>query len=465
MRRRRPLALALAVLLGVVLAPGAASAHASVHAATRDEGTLPSGATYVIDRPARWNGTVLLYSHGYVPAPPNPAQNAPAQADHDRLLDEGYALIGSSYARTGWTAEEAVPDQIATLDLFERRFGHARRTIAWGTSYGGMITGALAERYPWRFDGALPMCGLMAGGNGNWNSTLDAAFAAKTLLAPGSGVPLVRIPDQATALAGVREMQAATDRAQATAAGRARIALAAALHDMPGWSDPATPEPAPDDWAAQEHDQYLNLRGTFVPALSWRQEAETRAGGDMSWNTGVDYRRQLERSSVRREVAALYRLAGLSLGADLRRLNAAPRISADRPAVEYMRRNVAFSGRLRIPVLTLHTTGDGLVPVPHEQAFGEVVRRAGRQALLRQAYVHGAGHCVFTAGERLAGLRTLERRIEAGRWADAASPAAMNRAARATGLGSGRFVGYRPAPFPRPFTATSPAPPERKQSA
>ena len=35
---------------------------------------LPDGSTYVMDVPANWNGTVLLYSHGYVPdGAPNPA--------------------------------------------------------------------------------------------------------------------------------------------------------------------------------------------------------------------------------------------------------------------------------------------------------------------------------------------------------------------------------------------------------
>lgn len=38
-------------------------------------GTLPDGATYLIEVPANWNGTLFLYSHGYVmPGAANPAQ-------------------------------------------------------------------------------------------------------------------------------------------------------------------------------------------------------------------------------------------------------------------------------------------------------------------------------------------------------------------------------------------------------
>jgi hypothetical protein len=436
-------------------APAAAPAHV--------EGTLPSGAAYVMDVPARWNGTVLLYSHGYVPqGGPNPARNAPGDTSRDTLLAQGYALIGSSYATTGWSLEEAVPDQLATLDEFNRRFGRARRTLAWGTSLGGMITTALAERHGHRFAGALAMCGLEQGAVANWNNTLDPVFAVRTLLAPDADVPLVRIPDQATALAGLGVLTGALDAAQQTPLGRARIALAAALHNIPAWSEPGTPEPAPGDDDAAQLNQYRTLSLTTYVGLSWRQQAETRAGGNMSWNTGVDYGRMLARSSVRAEVERLYARAGASpdvgvgggelLLADLRTLAAAPRISADPRAVAYMVRHVSFTGRLRPPMLTIHTTGDALVPVQVQRAYAGAVARAGRSALLRQAFVHRAGHCTFTDGEMLAALRAVERRVGTGRWSGT-DPASLNAAAvRIDPAGPApAYQAYRPAPYPRPF--------------
>ena len=37
-------------------------------------GMLPDGATFLIEVPANWNGTLFLYSHGFVtPGSPNPA--------------------------------------------------------------------------------------------------------------------------------------------------------------------------------------------------------------------------------------------------------------------------------------------------------------------------------------------------------------------------------------------------------
>ncbi|MGH3878013.1 MAG: alpha/beta hydrolase family protein [Actinophytocola sp.] len=439
------------VLLAATLVAGLLSPTATTEPC-HVEGTLPSGATYLMDVPADWNRTVLLYSHGYTPdGAPNPAQNAPGGATRDVLLDQGYALIGSSYAETGWVLERALPDQVSTLNEFVQRFGRPEQAIAWGTSLGGMITTGLAERYGRRFAGALAMCGLEHGGVANWNNTLDPVFAVRTLLAPGSTAPLVDLPDQATALATAAELTAALDAAQATPTGRARTALAAALHNIPAWTDATAPEPPPGDHEAAQRNQYAALRGTVYVGLSWRQEAEAWAGGNMSWNTGVDYGRMLARSSIRNEVEALYARAGLSLAKDLAALAHAPRISADPHAVRYLARNLSFTGRLPIPLLTIHTTGDALVPVQVERAYADAVHESGRDRLLRQAFVHRGGHCSFTTGEMLAGLRALEQRIDSRHW-PSTGPYALNQSAEQLDPAADHaYLTYRPAPYPRPF--------------
>jgi len=195
-------------------------------------------------------------------------------------------------------------------------------------------------------------------------------------------------------------------------------------------------------------NQFGVLHLTIYVGLSWRQEAEEHAGGNMAWNVGVDYGRLLARSSVRDEVVALYRRAGLSLKADLAALAAAPRISADPAAVGYMARHISFSGRLTRPMLTIHTTGDPLVPVQVEHAYRDAV---GSSALLRQAFVHRAGHCTFTTGEMLAALRALEGRISTGRWPDTSANALNRAASDLDPSATPAYIGYRPAPYPRPF--------------
>lgn len=96
---------------------------------TTHTGTLPDGATYLIEVPANWNGTLFLYSHGYtIPDSPNPASDAGDPFTRVFMLSSGFALAGSSYATTGWAVHEAIPDQIAVLDLFNQLV--PSRTIA-----------------------------------------------------------------------------------------------------------------------------------------------------------------------------------------------------------------------------------------------------------------------------------------------------------------------------------------------
>ncbi len=445
----------IAGLSGWLLFSTAARAQAG---ATTTTGTLSDGATYLIQVPAAWNGTLLLYSHGYVtPGSANPARVGADVATIQVLLQSGYALAGSSYSTTGWSIHEALQDQIALLDLFDATIGHPTHTIAWGHSLGGIITAGLIQRYPQRFDAAMPMCGVLSGGVGTWNQGLDSGFAFKILLGAGTSLEIVHISDPEANAALAEGLFA---EAQLTPEGRARIALITALTDLPGWFTPTSPEPAPDDFTTQESNQFLWGQNIGVPFdFEFRAELEARAGGNPSWNTGTDYRKQLELSLSRDEVRGLYRAAGSSLEADLEALNRAPRIAADPAAFAYLEQNITFNGEIRVPVLTAHTKGDGFVVVENETTYKQVVQRAGNGHLLRQAFVERAGHCTFTPAETITLFQKLFERLDTGRWPDL-GPAELNAAATALGpalnIYAGptppQFIDFRPGPFLRPFT-------------
>src|SRR5512135_3728308 len=233
----------IALLVLVALATGLfAPAQVMAAGPATLTGTLADGATYLIQVPAIWNGTLLLYSHGYVtPGAANPARDVGDPATGAFLLAQGYALAGSSYATTGWAVAQAFQDQIALLDKFDTLVSHPKRTIAWGHSLGGIITAGLVQKFPQRFAGALPMCGVLSGGVGTWNEALDGAFAFKTLIAPNSGLQVVHITNPG---ANLNLAEAILAGAQATPQGRARIALLNAFGDIPGWFIPGSPEPA-----------------------------------------------------------------------------------------------------------------------------------------------------------------------------------------------------------------------------
>ncbi len=457
-RKLAGMALAGALVIGGLTAGSSAAASASTTCGgsgsvqtTNDK--LADGAAYEIQCPSGpWNGTLLLYSHGYVaPGQPNSATDVGDSATGGYLLATGFALAGSSYATTGWAIQQALPDQIGTLDVFDSTYGTPTRTIAWGHSLGGIITAGLIQDYPNRFNAALPMCGVLSGGVATWNTALDAEFAFKQLLAPASMLQLVNITNPGANLALADGILGA---AQATLQGRARLALVSALGDTPGWFDPASPEPAPTDYAAQEANQELwasNVTFPFVFAL--RAELEFRAGGNVSWNTGVNYFADLAKSADLREVIALYRSAGLSLTKDLFRLNSAARISADPSAVDYVAKYIAFNGDISVPVLTMHTTGDGLVVPENEQAYRSVVDRAGNGDLLRQIFVARAGHCTFTPAETITALNVLLNRLDTGHW-NVPGPAGLNAEAAALGglnVAPPAFTSFRPTQYLRPF--------------
>ncbi|MFD0536369.1 hypothetical protein ACFQY7_24190 [Actinomadura luteofluorescens] len=267
----------------------------------------------------------------------------------------------------------------------------------------------LAERNPGRFAGVASLCGVLGGTTGHFNSALDTNYAVKTLLAPD--LELVRIKDPQANTSAARR---ALGTALADPGGRARLALAAALANIPGRY--TSRAPAPDTVASQVEQQVYYAaydRGAFWGAN--RSDIEKLAGGNPSWNTGVDYRALFARSSQKALVKRAYREAGLSLRDDLARLNAAPRIKADPAAVRYLGHYGTPSGRTPWPVVTLHSTGDGNVPPENQRWYATHVHNP---ANLRQLYVDRGYHCSFTASEEIAALQALLTRMDTAHWPD-----------------------------------------------
>lgn len=405
--------LALAALVVVALTASAATAAAE-HRKYRGE---IDGAKYRVEVPDRWNGTLVLYSHGYYPEGFDQLlgdiQLANNAGTAKWLLDHGYALAASNYKPvTGYVVDAALRDQIALLDWFDANVGRPRRTISTGQSLGAAIAILLTERHPDRFAGAMTVCG---GPDpfATYNAGLDVTFAIRTLLAPNAGIDLVRpanAADSADKLA--KAVQAAADDPK----GRARLALAGAFNNVTGWFNAHAPRPTGLDWQRQQA-LWLQFGYSIGFGPVTHADMEGHLGGNPSWNVGIDYRRQLARSSHSRLVREAYREAGVDLRADLKALAAAPRIAPDAVAVRNQFRHVP-RGRTPVPVLTLHTTGDGGAVPDQERGFADRVRRAGHPSQLRQLYIERGAHCSNSAAEEVVALQALEEKISTGRWGD-----------------------------------------------
>ncbi|MFE9428526.1 alpha/beta hydrolase [Kitasatospora sp. NPDC006697] len=444
--RRALAALCAATVLALTATATVAAAPASAATATTHySGTLQDGATWIADKPAQWNGILLLFSHGFGPLT---AADAPTGGSATELLAEGYALAGSSYDPNGsaWALKSAERDQFATISAFTATVGRPVHVVSIGASMGGLVNAQIARDGAGRVDGALNLCGLVAGGVNLEDYQLDAEYALAWFFDRADLPLLVNLPDSATASALATRLTTAVDTAQQTPAGRARIALAAAYLNQSAWAPGQNP-PAPGDYANQEAQQYAWLhQGVLGFIIPGRYAVEQSAGGNPSGTRGVDFTALLNQSWHSEEVRALYGAAGLDPNADTAALTAGAAITGSGAA----RANLTASstvGSVGIPTLDIHTTSDQLVPVEQENAYAARVQASGTGDLLRQAFVARQGHCSFTTAEIVAGLHALEQRLITGSWGTVTTPAALQSRAVALNLDGAAFTAWTPAPL------------------
>jgi len=458
----RKAVIALAVALAAAVLPAASGAQAPTCASTYC-GTTADGGQWIADVPANWNGTLLLYSHGFGPPA---AADAPDNNTKTALLADGYAMAGSSYDPNGswWALNSALSDQFQTLTAVEALLPHRpSEVLAFGTSMGGLISSLEDEHSDGRLDASLTTCGIVAGGIQLGNYQLDGEYAMTQLLNPAHEP--VRLVNFDPGFAGVgeglatgKQLDVLANQAQNTPAGRARLALAMSLMNVSTWA-PGQTMPAPNDYAGQEAQQYAvefaqtgptnptAIQTTMDFVEFGRPWIEQAAGGNPAWTEGVNFFRLLAQSPYAPEIISLYRQAGLNLWADLAQLTRNANIKADPAAVRSLEETSVPTGRLQVPELDMHTISDQLVPVPQENYYRHTVSFAGRRELLRQAFVERQLHCNFTPSELVAGVEAVQRRVQTGRWDHLADPSSLNAAANATGLdsfGTPAFIPYEP---------------------
>ena len=116
-----------------------------------------NGAPFRIDVPANWNGSLVLYCHGY--GGPNNYDQNPLNPRIKVFTDMGYALAQSAYSAKGWAVKEAMQDTEVLRQYFVRKYGKAKRTFVTGHSMGGITTLGIIETFPAQYDAAMPICG------------------------------------------------------------------------------------------------------------------------------------------------------------------------------------------------------------------------------------------------------------------------------------------------------------------
>jgi pimeloyl-ACP methyl ester carboxylesterase len=350
------------LLVGATLPPGVAAAQTATPGPCVP-GQLPSGALSLVCVPAAgWNGELVVFAHGYVPF------NQPLNFYHLTLADGtplpalvqslGYAFATTSYRQNGLAILEAVDD----IRQLVSAFGSPVRTHLAGVSEGGLVATLLAERWPELFASALAACGPI----GSFRAQIDSFGDFRVLfdyffpgIIPGSAIDIPPAVIASWQTVYIPRVTAALASNPARALELMRVSRAA--------HDPANP--------ATIANTTINMLGYNILGTN---DAVGKLGGNPFGNRARWY------FGSRND---------LRLNLSVKRFTASP---VARAAL----RNYETNGDLSIPLVTLHTTADEVVPFWHQLLYLPKVDLSGRGRFFPLPAVR-YGHCNFTTKEVL----------------------------------------------------------------
>ena len=120
------------------------------------------GGAYRIEIPRKWNGELVLWTHGYTPesGANGLILRTPTHPIRDHLIANGFAWASSSFRCNGYIPGQALVDTVALIDQFVKaNDGRApKRIYMTGASMGGFATLLAMHEMPSHFAGALAMC-------------------------------------------------------------------------------------------------------------------------------------------------------------------------------------------------------------------------------------------------------------------------------------------------------------------
>src|SRR4030095_11833455 len=92
------------------------------------------GSFYRLVRPTNWNGSLVLYAHGFVPSDQPVALPPEGSLLSSLLVPHGFAVGYSSFSENGWTVRDGTERTHQLLGIFTARFGRPARVYITGVS-------------------------------------------------------------------------------------------------------------------------------------------------------------------------------------------------------------------------------------------------------------------------------------------------------------------------------------------
>lgn len=367
------------------------------------------GAKYEIAMPKKFNGTLIVYSHGIrynVNLPPLPViapkgevidyspAIAPSAEVAAALLKQGFALAGSGVQVQGWNAAEQSLANVILIDTAYSKFPKIDRVAAWGNSLGALSTQLMVEQNPGLVEAVAPLC-MADSALAEITMAGDFLWGLKTLFDPS-----IKAVGYSAGEAGYKEMLG--DLGKVLGVLGALQAAIAANPTAPAWpatsTAPATLKGIPVRSAvlllglisgvstqSKTYDASSGPKGpletTFglaiSPALAVLEngaqaailavianyDMEVRAGGIVFDNSTTNYAARLGDDSDVYAAALSGKTATAGMLGYLSALNpAAPRIKANANAVATMKAIGEVQGTITVPTITLTATADHITP-------------------------------------------------------------------------------------------------------
>lgn len=374
------------------------------------------GAQFAIAIPPRWRGDGLVYAHGYsTPGTPVTVAEDPVTANPGGVMrvayDDGVAAGHSAYDKDGLGVETGTTNTKRLRD-FMVKLG-AKRVYAVGDSMGGGIVVTLLETYPGAFAGGLARCGVVD----SWSTLIGQLYdmrAAYNFLT--AGTPYAIPGQQDVRRSALPPPPPSNNDAAATAqvwAQISRVAGPVVMLYAAAQQNPAGREAAIVRQVAAIGGFPVDAGALAFPLLTAALGADdiaATAGGQPYGNMSKVY----AAPELSAEEAA-------ALNKGIQRFAAIP------AAVAYFERWHRATGRISVPLVTMHNQIDSLVPFAQETAFAKAVSRAGRDRLLA-AYavppkraplpvggIEAYTHCGFSPEQSKAAWEALRGWVETGK--------------------------------------------------
>ena len=318
--------------------------------------------------------------------PPNTERHADDLNRWSAFVKAGYAWGDTTYRRAAYAVREAAEDVDNARKLFPTSLAAPRHTLLHGEGWGALVAARAIEIRPKSFDGALLTSGELAGATHAEDYRLDLRviyqYYCRNL--PRSGEP--QYPPW-MGLAPGSKLSSADVRARFNECTGSNL-------------------PAPQRTPAQRAALAAILAASRVPERTLPTELaratlviadlvnRVLGGRNPFSNEGVEYRGTLDDRALNAGVA---------------------RFAADPAARAELAADADPTGRIAIPVLTLHAIADPFTFVENETMYRAALERAGTAQALVQVYTDEAEHHELSKSESVAALDALVDWVEHGR--------------------------------------------------